>query len=93
MSTDTKQLFTAPKTRVIIAVFGALLTSVFVTAGMPLYLPFGQTDSIGIPIILFPITWLLLFYFSLLQRRLLIVSGVLLVFSILHIVLIYLSLT
>lgn len=62
-------LFTAPVSRTLAAIGGTLVASVAVTAGMPLYLPFSQTDNIGLPIVIFPVTWLVLFLYSCLCRR------------------------
>lgn len=62
-------LFTRPISRVFAATVGVLLTAVVVTTAMPAYLPIGQASSIVVPIILFPVTWLLLFFWVLFERR------------------------
>jgi hypothetical protein len=63
-------LFSSQGYRTLAVTLGALLAAVVTTAAMPLYLPLPQTDSIGIPILFFPLTWLLLFLFSAICHRL-----------------------
>lgn len=62
-------LFDAPIARTLGATLGALVTAVVVTAAMPLYLPFSQADSIGVPILLFPFTWIALFLYCALCKH------------------------
>ena len=62
-------LFTRPISRVLAATVGVLLTAVVVTTAMPSYLPVGQANSVVMPIILFPVTWLLLFFWVLFESR------------------------
>ena len=62
-------LFTRPISRVVAATVGVLLTAVVVTTAMPSYLPVGQANSVVMPIILFPVTWLLLFIWVLFESR------------------------
>jgi len=61
-------LFSSPISRCLAATLGALLASVLTTAGMPVYLPFAQLENIGIPIVLFPVTWLVLFLYSVMSE-------------------------
>ena len=57
----TERLFPSPKSRVLAATIGVLLAAVIITAAMPVYLPLPQASRVAMPIVLFPITWLLLF--------------------------------
>ena len=63
------ELFSSPKSRTFACVLGSLVAALVVTAGMPVYLPFSQTDNIGLPILLFPVTWLLLFLYGAMCQR------------------------
>lgn len=86
-----RPLFTHPRSRAWASALGSLVTSVLVTAAAPLYLPFSQTDSIGIPILLFPVTWLALFLYSALAARVDVVWLVLAGLGLSHAALIYLA--
>ena len=66
---NSESLFTSHVARSIAATLGAIVAAVIVTAGMPTYLPLSQTDSIGLPILLFPLTWFFLFLFSALCKN------------------------
>ena len=63
-----ERLFPAPKSRTLAATLGVLVTAVLMTAAMPAYLPIGLANSIVLPIVLFPVTWLLLFLWVLFDR-------------------------
>ena len=65
----SQQLFSAPASRVSAATLGVLIAAVIVTAGMPVYLPLNEANKIVLPIILFPVTWLVLFLWVLFERR------------------------
>lgn len=64
----TTNLFSAPKSRLLACIAGALLAATLMTAGAATYLPFNEIDRIGVPILLFPVTWTLLFLFSAMSR-------------------------
>ena len=75
-------LFTRPVARALACTLGVLLTAVLVTTAMPSYLPVERANSVVMPIVLFPVTWLALFLWVLFERRvwlawlvLLLVSG------------------
>ena len=74
-----ERLFPAPRSRVTCATLGVLVAAVLVTAGMPAYLPLGQANNIVLPIILFPLTWLVLFLWVLFARSMLRAWGVIVV--------------
>ncbi|MEM7501586.1 MAG: hypothetical protein AAF417_06060 [Pseudomonadota bacterium] len=57
-----EQVFSAPKSRAAAATLGVLLGAILVTAGMPAWLPFSDANRIVMPIVLFPVTWLLLLF-------------------------------
>lgn len=59
----TTVLFSAPKSRLLACIAGALLAATLITAGAATYLPFNDIDRIGVPILVFPVTWTLLFLF------------------------------
>ena len=63
-----ERLFSSPKNRVFAATVGVLLAAVIVTAAMPVYLPLPQASRVAMPIVLFPVTWLLLFLWVLFAR-------------------------
>lgn len=84
MGTKDEVLFGAPKRRAFASTLLVLVVAILVTAGAPLYLPFIQSDSIGVPILLFPVTWFLLFYFSAMAKSIGLVYAVLLVLGIGH---------
>ncbi|MEO1204505.1 MAG: DUF3649 domain-containing protein [Pseudomonadota bacterium] len=65
-----ERLFSHPVSRVIAATIGVLLTAVLVTTAMPSYLPLEQANSVVMPIILFPVTWLLLLLWVLFEQKL-----------------------
>lgn len=85
----TAVLFSAPKNRLFACILGALIASTVITAGAATYLPFNEIDRIGVPILLFPITWALLFLFAAMSRRMLRVWAVLAVLTLVHAGLIY----
>jgi hypothetical protein len=87
-----KAIFTSPVSRALAAIFGALIAAVMVTAGMPLYLPFSQTDNMGLPILLFPLVWFIFFLYSVMSRRVFHVLSLFLCISLLHALLIFISL-
>lgn len=62
------KLFTAVKQRILAATLGVLLVAALLVAAMPAYLPFGTTDAIGVPIILFPFFWVGLFLYCFLAK-------------------------
>ena len=64
-----ERLFPRPVSRVLAATLGVLLTAVLVTTAMPSYLPAGEANSVVMPIVLFPVTWLLLFFWVLFETR------------------------
>ncbi|MEO1081153.1 MAG: hypothetical protein AAFY29_16455 [Pseudomonadota bacterium] len=64
------RLFSRPLGRSLAATLGVLLTAVLTTAGMAAYLPLNQANQVVLPIILFPVTWLVLFLWVLLDQRL-----------------------
>lgn len=66
---DRQQLFTRPISRTLAASLGVLVTAVVMTAGMASYLPLSQANQVVLPIILFPITWLCLFLWALLDQK------------------------
>ncbi|MEL7536474.1 MAG: hypothetical protein AAFZ58_11200 [Pseudomonadota bacterium] len=77
-------LFPAPRSRVAGATLGVLVAAVVMTAAMPAYLPFGQANSIVLPIIFFPVTWLLLFLWTLFAKRMLLVWASLVVLTVVN---------
>lgn len=82
-------LFSAPKSRLLACTLGVLIASTLVTAGSATYLPFNEIDRIGVPILLFPITWIILFLLATMTRSIWRVWGVLLVLTLIHAGLIY----
>ena len=62
-------LFPRPISRVLAATVGVLVAAVLVTTAMPSYLPVEQANSVVMPIVLFPVTWLLLFFWVLFESR------------------------
>ncbi len=62
-------LFSSPKLRTFACTIGVLIAATVVTGGAAVYLPFGEIDSIGIPILLFPVTWSVLFLLSALIKN------------------------
>ncbi|MEM7707335.1 MAG: hypothetical protein AAF358_17385 [Pseudomonadota bacterium] len=67
MSQDT--LFPRPVSRVLAATLGVLITAVLITTAMPVYVPFSQASSVVVPIVLFPVTWLLIFLWVLFEQK------------------------
>ena len=63
-------LFTHLKKRHFLAFFVSLLCSMIIVAAMPVYLPIGQTDAIGLPILAFPFLWSALFLHSYIAQKL-----------------------
>lgn len=88
-----ERLFTSVKSRLAAALFGAILTATFMVAGMPGYLPFGQIDAIGVPIMLYPFIWTALFIYAFLAKSAWRVWGVIGGLGVLHIAVIYFQLT
>lgn len=82
-------LFSAPKTRLLACILGVLVTATLITAGGATYLPFNEIDRIGVPILLFPVIWSLLFLYSAMANSLWRVWAVLSVLSVVHAGLIY----
>lgn len=89
---EKRLLFSSPRSRVFASTLGVLVVSLLMTAAMPLYLPFSQADSLGIPIIGFPITWLGLFLAVLFIEKIWRVWMLLATLSAIHSVLIYMAL-
>ena len=87
-----ERLFPAPRSRTIAATLGVLVTAVLITAAMPAYLPIGLANSIVLPIILFPVTWLLLFLWVLFDRSMVRAWLVLIALALAHATLIALGL-
>lgn len=86
-------LFTSRASRIFAAIIGVLVTSTILTAAMPAYLPFAQGDTIAGPILLFPLTWVALFLFSLITTNIWRVWGMLGLLSLSHALIIYFALT
>ncbi len=63
---NNSRLFSAPILRVLACTIGALLTATLITSGASLYIPLNEIDRIGLPILLFPITWIILLIASVL---------------------------
>ncbi len=85
----TPVLFSSPKNRLFACTIGVLIASTLVTAGAATYLPFNEIDRIGVPILLFPITWTALFLLATMSRSMWKVWGWLLALSLVHVGLIY----
>ena len=85
----TAALFSYPKNRLLACTLGVLIASTVVTAGSATYLPFNEIDRIGVPILLFPITWIILFLLATMTRNIWQVWGVLLMLTLIHAGLIY----
>lgn len=85
----TPTLFSAPKTRLLACIIGVLITATLITAGGATYLPFNEIDRIGVPILLFPVTWTLLFLFAAMARSVWRVWAALSLVSLVHAGLIY----
>jgi len=62
-------LFPAPRSRALAATLGAFVVSVLVTTAMPRVLPLSEANSIVLPIVLFPLTWLALFFWVCFDRN------------------------
>lgn len=82
-------LFSSPKSRLFACIIGVLVASTVITAGAATYLPFNEIDRIGVPILLFPITWTLLFIFAVMSQSLWKVWAWLSVLTLVHVGLIY----
>ncbi|WP_201152800.1 hypothetical protein [Rhodothalassium salexigens] len=65
----TRPLFPRRRLRLALAVPGALVAALAVTAGLSLYAPMGQVDRILLPVILFPFLFVGLFFFALMAPR------------------------
>ena len=57
-----KSVFNHQRIRTVIAIVGPLLTSMVMIPGMTTYLPVSEADQIILPILLFPLLWLGLFF-------------------------------
>lgn len=57
-----KSIFNHQRARTVLATLGPLLTSIVMIPGMTTYLPVSEADQIIMPILLFPIIWLTLFF-------------------------------
>jgi hypothetical protein len=88
----TTELFSAKKSRLLASLVGVMIASTVLTAAMPAYLPFSQGDTIAGPILLFPITWVVLFLFSLITTSIARVWTVLGVITLSHAAIIYFAL-
>ena len=77
-------LFTRPISRVSAATVGVLITAIVMTAGMPVYLPISDANSVVLPIVSFPVTWLLLFLWVCFARRMWRVWSALIVLTAAH---------
>ena len=82
-------LFSSPKNRLFACIIGAFIAAIVVTAGAATYLPFNEIDRIGVPILLFPITWTLLFIFAVMSQSMWKVWAWLSVLTLVHAGLIY----
>ena len=82
-------LFSSPQCRLLTCLLGALIAATLVTAGAGTYLPFNEIDRIGVPILLFPVTWTLLFLYAAMASKLWHVWLVLTLLSLIHIGLVY----
>lgn len=73
-------------TRILLAGPGALLVTLVVLAGMPLWLPGGAAgvDNLVLPLILMPLIWAGLFFHACLDRRLSRVAAVAAALFLLH---------
>jgi hypothetical protein len=89
---DKVLLFTSPKLRVIVLSLGVSLTAVVVTAGLSVYLPVSLADKIGLPVLLFPLIWLSLFFLTCFCQSIWRAIGMLSVLTMLHVVVVYFSL-
>ncbi|GAB5413483.1 MAG: hypothetical protein Cons2KO_10860 [Congregibacter sp.] len=83
-----EELFSQPLARSALATVGVLLASLLVTTGMAAYLPTSQVNQVVLPIIAFPVTWLLLFLWATLDTHLWRASVGLLLLSLSHLLLI-----
>ncbi len=83
------RVFSSPRWRTLAVVLVSFITATLITAGASIYLPFGEIDSIGVPILMFPITWTALVLFSALRNPLWQVWAVLGALSVLHVALIF----
>jgi len=72
--------------RVALAGPGAIVVSLLVTLGMPLWVPAGvaKVDNLVLPLLLFPLIWAAVFFHACLDPRLGRVAAVALVLSLLH---------
>lgn len=74
------------------AILGPLVTAIVVTTAAPLYLPFHETDNIGVAILLFPVTWVILFIYSVLAKNIKLVMALFTILTLCHAVMIYFAL-
>ena len=64
-----KPVFTALKSRLFASIVLVLITALTMIPGMTTYLPFGEIDTIAIPILLFPFIWVGLFIYCYLADK------------------------
>lgn len=88
-----KVTFTYFKTRTFAAIVLTLITSVVMIPGLSTYLPFNQTDAIGLPTLLFPFIWTGLFIYSYMAKSVKQVYVVMLALITVHVACSYLALT
>lgn len=88
----SEQLFSSPKLRLLACLLGAFIAATLVTAGAGTYLPINEIDRIGVPILLFPVTWTLLFLYAAMAKKLWHAWLLFLLLSLIHIAFIYLHL-
>lgn len=71
-ATSPAQLSATKWARILLAGPGAIIVTVAVLAGTPLWLPGGAAgiDNLAIPLVLAPLVWALLFFHACLDRRL-----------------------
>ena len=86
------QTFSYLKTRIVAAVFMVLITSTLMIPGMATYLPFHKNDAVGLPILLFPIIWSVLFIYCFMEASMKRLWAVLIALAVIHFVCIYMAL-
>ena len=59
----SEKLFYEPVQRTLAVIVGALVVSILISMALPLYLPFSLLSSIGTANLLFPLVWLVLFFY------------------------------
>ncbi|UTF60604.1 hypothetical protein [Gilvimarinus sp. DA14] len=83
------RLFSSPKLRLLACLLGALIAATLITAGAGIYLPMNEIDRIGVPILLFPVTWTLLFLYAAMVKKLWHAWLLFILLSLVHVGLIY----